>query len=352
MRQSGRNFRTLFAVLLAFTVLIGVTGNANTGKVEAATALSTPSLTVVSVTPASVNLKYSKVNGATGYQIYRAATKSGTYTKIKTTTGLTYKDTKTVSSKPYYYKVRAYRKGTSKNIYSSFSSIKTSKAVLSKPSSLTAKAQDSGIRLSWKSVSNAASYRIYRSVSKNGTYSYLASAKSGSYTDRKVTQGKTYYYKVRCYSVISGTKYYSNYTGIVSAKAASSQSSGQTTGSYQQQVIDLINKERSAAGLSKVTTTAALENAAYKRAKEIVDVFSHTRPDGSSCFTVLKEYNISYMACGENIAWGQKTPAEVMNAWMNSDGHRKNILSSNFGKVGIGYYVVNNTAYWVQMFTN
>lgn len=349
MRQLGRKFRFIIASLLVFAVLIGLTGNMS---VKAATKLGTPSLTVVSVTPVSVNLKYSKVNGATGYQIYRSTEKTGTYKKIKTTSQLTYKDTTTSNSKSYYYKVRAYKKGTSKNSYGSFSAIKSIKKVLAKPTSFAAKAQTNGIKLSWKTASSASSYRIYRSTSKNGTYSYLTSVKSNSYTDKKVSQGKTYYYKVRAYAVISSTKYYSNYTGAVSAKISASQNSGQSTGTTQQQVIDLINQERSSRGLSKLTTTSTLENAAYKRAKEIVQKFDHTRPDGSSCFTVLEEYNISYRACGENIAYGQRTPEEVMTAWMNSDGHRKNILSENFGKVGIGYYVVNNTAYWVQMFTN
>lgn len=128
--------------------------------------------------------------------------------------------------------------------------------------------------------------------------------------------------------------------------------SGTTNSSYVDQVLNLINEERAKEGLSPLTTNSSLKKAAQQRAKEIVTNFSHNRPDGSSGVTVLKEYSISYSAWGENIAYGQKTPAAVMNAWMNSSGHRANILSEKFGKVGIGCYEVNGTLYWTQVFTN
>jgi len=87
--------------------------------------------------------------------------------------------------------------------------------------------------------------------------------------------------------------------------------------------------------------------AAQVRAKEIKTSFSHTRPDGRSCFTALDEAGASYMGAGENIAIGQRTPEQVVNDWMNSEGHRKNILNSNFKYIGVG---VDGTA-WTQLFT-
>ncbi|MDO5292153.1 MAG: CAP domain-containing protein [bacterium] len=128
--------------------------------------------------------------------------------------------------------------------------------------------------------------------------------------------------------------------------------SGSSISSKASQVLAIVNEERAKQGLSALTTTTALNNAATKRAKEIVSTFSHTRPDGTSGVTVLKEYGISYMAWGENIAYGQKSASAVMDAWMNSDGHRANILSSKFGKVGIGCYEQNGVLYWTQVFTN
>ncbi len=123
--------------------------------------------------------------------------------------------------------------------------------------------------------------------------------------------------------------------------------------SYANQVLQLVNQERAKAGLSALTTNATLTSAANVRAKETVQSFSHTRPNGTSFSTVLKEFNISYRAAGENIAYGQKTPQEVVTGWMNSPGHRANILNANFGKIGIGVHKASNgTIYWSQLFTN
>jgi uncharacterized protein YkwD len=114
-----------------------------------------------------------------------------------------------------------------------------------------------------------------------------------------------------------------------------------------------VNKERAKEGLSALTTNNTITAAGNVRAKEIVQSFSHTRPNGSSPFTALKEAGISYQAAGENIAYGQKTPQEVVTGWMNSPGHRANIMNPNFGKVGIGVYKASNgTIYWTQLFTN
>ena len=104
--------------------------------------------------------------------------------------------------------------------------------------------------------------------------------------------------------------------------------------SYAQQVIDLVNDERSKAGLSAVTEATDVSAAAAIRAQEITSNFSHTRPDGTYYNTVLDQSGISYWGSGENIAYGQKTPAEVMNGWMNSQGHRANILNASYTKIG------------------
>lgn len=122
---------------------------------------------------------------------------------------------------------------------------------------------------------------------------------------------------------------------------------------YASEVLRLVNIERSKAGLSALTTNSTLTAAADKRAQETKQSFSHTRPNGSSFSTVLKEFNISYRTAGENIAYGQRTPQEVVTGWMNSPGHRANILNANFGKIGIGVYQASNgTIYWTQLFTN
>ena len=121
---------------------------------------------------------------------------------------------------------------------------------------------------------------------------------------------------------------------------------------FIQRVVDLVNKERAKEGLSPLTVNVNVQAAAQVRAKECEQYFSHTRPDGSSFATALWEQGVTYKNAGENIAWGQRSPEEVMTAWMNSSGHRKNILNPNFTTIGVGYYEnANGTDYWCQLFT-
>lgn len=121
--------------------------------------------------------------------------------------------------------------------------------------------------------------------------------------------------------------------------------------SYANAVLNLVNKYRNQNGLASVKLDSALSGAASTRAKEIISSFSHTRPNGSSCFTVLSENGISYNGAGENIAYGQSSPDEVMTAWMNSAGHRANILNASFTRLGVGVYESGGTLYWAQLFT-
>lgn len=122
---------------------------------------------------------------------------------------------------------------------------------------------------------------------------------------------------------------------------------------YIRQVVSLVNQERAGYGLSALTIDTTLQSAAAVRAKEIVSSFSHTRPNGSDFSTIFKEFNVSYRTGGENLAWGQRSPEEVVAAWMNSPSHRANILNSGFNKIGVGIYVNSNgTMYWSQLFTN
>lgn len=119
---------------------------------------------------------------------------------------------------------------------------------------------------------------------------------------------------------------------------------------FEAQVLRLINAERDKYGLSPLVQDSGATQVAHLRAKEIVQSFSHTRPNGSSCFTAAGELGVTYRSAGENIAYGFPTPEAVVNGWMNSEGHRKNILSSSFGKIGIGCYESGGVLYWSQFF--
>lgn len=122
--------------------------------------------------------------------------------------------------------------------------------------------------------------------------------------------------------------------------------------SFIKEVVNLVNIERAKEGLAPLTIDTKVQAAAQVRAKECEQLFSHTRPNGTSFSTALKEQNVSYRSAGENIAWGQKTPHEVVTAWMNSAGHRANIMNKNFTTIGVGYYEnARGTDYWCQLFT-
>ncbi len=118
------------------------------------------------------------------------------------------------------------------------------------------------------------------------------------------------------------------------------------------EVYEITNNYRSLVGVSSLTLDSSLVEAASIRAKELSDSFSHTRPNGSSCFTVLSELGISYGTAGENIAAGYSSSQSVMEGWHSSSGHYQNIISSKFKKIGIGVNIVNNQYYWVQIFSN
>lgn len=135
--------------------------------------------------------------------------------------------------------------------------------------------------------------------------------------------------------------------------SAPTTSTSSNIGAYEQQVVDLVNKERAAAGLSPLKVNTALANVAEKKAADMRDnnYFSHTSPTYGSPFDMMKQFGISYTSAGENIAKGQRTPAEVMNGWMNSPGHKANILNSSYTEIGVGYVTDSNgTGYWVQEF--
>lgn len=119
---------------------------------------------------------------------------------------------------------------------------------------------------------------------------------------------------------------------------------------YAKEVIDLINEERAKVGAAPLAANDTLNEVAKVRAKEIATYFSHTRPDGSSCFSVVEDLNIRWKTLGENIAGGFDEPARVMNAWMHSEGHRSNILNESFEAVGVACYNYNGSYYWVQFF--
>lgn len=125
--------------------------------------------------------------------------------------------------------------------------------------------------------------------------------------------------------------------------------SSSSSNDFASEVVRLVNIERANYGLSPLKENTALSEYAQRRSKEIVSNFAHERPDGSSPLSYVLGLG-GIRTCGENIAMGQRTPEAVVSAWMNSPGHRANILKSDFTMIGVGCYKSGGTYYWVQIF--
>jgi uncharacterized protein YkwD len=381
-------------LVLAFINIGGYTSSmGNPNYVTASTTVSSPTIAVVKRTATTAQLSISKVENASGYRIYRSTSQYGTYQYVGSTQSNTFNDSALRADSQYVYKAKAYTNTGTSTVYSSYSNVASVLATLARPQNVTATGSSTTITVEWNTVTNASKYYVYRSNTSSGNYAYIGNTTYLSYSDKTAAAGQKYYYKVRGYRSLSGVSYYGIYSTIMSTPVSISTgttaintgstgntgytipttgtttnttagtSAGTTTSStgatatssnaqYTSEVLRLVNIERSKAGLSALTTYATIEKAAFTRAKEIKQSFSHTRPNGSSPFTALAEVGITYRAAGENIAYGQRTPSEVVNAWMNSPGHRANIMSANFSKIGVGCYIVNNTVYWTQLFTN
>ena len=125
------------------------------------------------------------------------------------------------------------------------------------------------------------------------------------------------------------------------------------SGSMTSQVVTLVNKERASNGLQSLASDSQLAKLAQMKAEDMAKngYFSHISPTYGSAFDMMKTYGVSYKTAGENIAKGQKTAQSVMNGWMNSFGHRANILKSDYTKIGVGYAKASDgTTCWVQIF--
>lgn len=122
---------------------------------------------------------------------------------------------------------------------------------------------------------------------------------------------------------------------------------------FEKEVVRLVNVERAKNGLQPLKENWELSRVARYKSMDMRDkgYFSHTSPTYGSPFDMMKSFGISYSTAGENIAMGQKTPADVMKGWMNSPGHRQNILSPSYTEIGVGYAVNSKgSTYWTQMF--
>lgn len=127
----------------------------------------------------------------------------------------------------------------------------------------------------------------------------------------------------------------------------------QSASSEVRQILNLVNKERTKAGAADLSLDGQLNKLAQLKAEDMAKnkYFSHNSPTYGSAFDMMKAYGVAYRTAGENIAMGQKTPESVMKGWMNSSGHRANILSTAYTAMGVGVARdASGKIYWVQMF--
>lgn len=174
-------------------------------------------------------------------------------------------------------------------------------------------------------------------------------------TTHKVVSGDTMWkiavkYEVGLSEIISANPHISDPALIYPGQTITIPSKDSQVSSYESEVVRLVNEHRVNNGLGKLTEDWELSRVARYKSQDMKDnnYFSHTSPVYGSPFEMMKAFGISYRSAGENIAKGQSTPQAVVNAWMNSSGHRANILNSSYTTIGVGY--VKDGNYWTQMF--
>lgn len=209
---------------------------------------------------------------------------------------------------------------------------------------------------------------------KNGYYKTKASGKTGWVLKSKVSQSAHSLSKQKIYKTTStkstvlktlnaktnvtivgksGERYKVKSGSTVGWVVSSKFKIGSYTPTFEEQVVKLVNKERAAAGLKALKSSSKLNNVAETKSKDMRDkgYFSHTSPTYGTPFNMLKKFGVSYTAAGENIAAGQTTPAAVVKSWMNSSGHKANILSKKYTHIGVGYVSGGDYRhYWTQLF--
>ncbi len=167
----------------------------------------------------SAKISWGPVSGASGYEVYRAVSKTGAYKIIKNTTARSYSNTGLTAGNTYYYKVRAYRYKGTKKVYGSFSLAVAAKPMPFTPGNVKLEKVSSGrINFTWDKVSGASGYEIYRASNKTKTYARVKSTTSLHFINYGLTKGRTYYYKVRTYKIVGTKKVYGKFSEIFIVK--------------------------------------------------------------------------------------------------------------------------------------
>ena len=183
----------------------------------------------------------------------------------------------------------------------------------------------------------------------------LTVSASASNLSHTVVQGDTMWklavkYQVGTSEIISANPQIANPDLIYPGQILNIPQISDTVLNYENEVIRLVNEVRAENGLKPLTANWELSRIARYKSEDMYNnrYFDHTSPIYGTPFQMIRAFGLSYRSAGENIAYGQRTPAAVVNAWMNSSGHRANILNASYTQIGVGYCASGN--YWTQMF--
>ncbi|MGF6953637.1 fibronectin type 3 domain-containing protein [Neobacillus sp. B4I6] len=168
----------------------------------------------------SIKTSWTAVSGASGYEVFRATSSTGTYSLVgKTTTATSFTNTGLSTNKLYYYKIKAYRMVGTTKVYSGYTTVVSAKPIPSVPTNFkAARYSSTSIKTTWSAVTGASGYEVYRTTSSTGTYSLVKNTTSLYFTNTGLTTGRTYYYKARSYKLVGTLKVYSGWTAVSSAR--------------------------------------------------------------------------------------------------------------------------------------
>lgn len=185
--------------------------------------------------------------------------------------------------------------------------------------------------------------------------SLLVPSAQAASISHKVAAGDTMWklavkYQVGTSEIIQANPQVSNPDLIYPGQVLNIPQLDKSVSSYEEEVIRLVNNIRQQNGLQPLTANWELSRVARYKSQDMVDkrYFSHTSPTYGTPFQMIKNFGISFKTAGENIAYGYATPQAVVDGWMNSSGHRANILNASYKQIGVGYVAQGN--YWTQMF--
>ena len=183
----------------------------------------------------------------------------------------------------------------------------------------------------------------------------VTSVRTFAATTHKVEKGDSLWkiavkYSVGLSEIKSANPSIKNYNLIYPGQIINIPTVSASVTAYESEVVRLVNEIRISHGLKPLTEDWQLSRVARYKSQDMRDLgyFSHTSPTYGSPFEMMKNFGITYRTAGENIAKGYSTPKAVVDAWMNSPGHRANILNSSYTHIGVGYVTSGN--YWTQMF--